>query len=339
MTEEKTQEILSTQKAALVLIAMGTQNAAAVMKNFSEQEIEKVTIEIAKLKNIPAATMQGAMDEFYEMIQANQYIVSGGLEYARQVLESAWGHKKAEEVLKHVEATTEVSAFYLLQTVDDKQLINFLQNEHPQTVALILANLKPSQAASILSELSEESQSEVAYRLATMEKTSPELIYDIEMALRDQMGTVFGGSLSKAGGTAALAEILNSVNRTAEKHILEKLREIDAELSDEVDSLMFLFEDIVKLTNEAIQLIVKEVDSKTLALSLKATSKELKDKIFKNMTERAAEMLEDELQYLGPVRVRDVESAQKQILEIIHELEESGKIVITHDVKDEEIIE
>lgn len=339
MTEEKKQEISSTQKAALVLIAMGTQNAAAVMKNFSEQETEKVTVEIAKLKNIPAATMQAAMDEFYEMIQANQYIVSGGLEYAKQVLESAWGHKKAEEVLKHVEATTEISAFYLLQTVDDKQLINFLQSEHPQTVALILANLKPPQAASILSELSEESQSEVAYRLATMEKTSPELIYDIEMALRDQMGTVFGGNLSKAGGTAALAEILNSVNRTAEKHILEKLREIDPELSDEVDSLMFLFEDIVKLTNEAIQLIVKEVDSKTLALSLKASSKELKDKIFKNMTERAAEMLEDELQYLGPVRVRDVESAQKQILDIIHELEESGKIEITRDVKDEEIIE
>ncbi|HCL00149.1 MAG TPA: flagellar motor switch protein FliG, partial [Candidatus Marinimicrobia bacterium] len=241
MTEEKIQEILSAQKAALVLIAMGTQNAAAVMKNFSEQEIEKVTIEIAKLKNITAATMQEAMDEFYEMIQANQYIVSGGLEYARQVLESAWGYKRAEEVLKHVEATTEVSAFFLLQTVDDKQLLNFLQNEHPQTVALILANLKPPQAASILSELPKESQSEVAYRLATMEKTSPELIRDIESTLRDQMGTVFGGNLSKAGGTAALAEILNSVNRTAEKNILEKLREIDAELSEEVDSLMFLF--------------------------------------------------------------------------------------------------
>jgi len=338
MAVEQEQQITSIQKAALVLIAMGTQNAASVMKNFSEIEIEQVTVEIARLKDIPAELLGNAIDEFYQMMQANQYIVSGGIDYAKQVLESAWGHKKAEEVLKHVEATTEVSAFYLLQTVDDKQLLNFLQNEHSQTVALILANLKSPQAASILSELPPESQTEIAFRLATMEKTSPELIEDIELALRDQIGTVFGGSLSKSGGTEALAEILNSATRTAEKNILAGLKEKDTELSEEVNSLMFLFEDIVKLSSEAIQHIVKEVDSKTLALSLKATSKELKDKILKNMTERAAEMLEDELQYLGPVRVREVESAQKQILDVVHDLEDSGQIVISHD-EEEEIIE
>lgn len=338
MVEKQEQQITSMQKAALVLIAMGTQNAASVMKNFSESEIEKVTVEIARFKNIPAELLGNAIEEFYQMMQANQYITSGGIDYAKQVLESAWGHKKAEEVLKHVEAATEVSAFYLLQTVDDKQILNFLQNEHPQTVALILANLKPVQAAAILSELSVESQTEISFRLATMEKTSPDLIEDVELALRDQIGTVFGGSLSKAGGTEALAEILNSVSRNAEKNILTGLKEKDSELSDEVNSLMFLFEDIVKLSSEAIQHIVKEVDSKTLALSLKATSKELKDKILKNMTERAAEMLEDELQYLGPVRVREVESAQKQILDVVHDLEESGQIVIGHG-EEEEIIE
>ena len=338
MAEEKVKKISQIQKAALVLIAMGTQNAADIMKNFTEHEIEKVTIEIARLKDIPAEVLGEAIDEFYQMMQANQYIVRGGLDYAKQVLENAWGHKRAEEIIKHVEAVTEVSAFHLLQTVDDKQFLNFLQNEHPQTVALILANLKPPQAAAILSELPEESQSEIAFRLATMEKTSPELIKDIELALHDQIGTVLGGNLSKAGGTEALAEILNSTSRTAEKNILKSLKERVSELSNEINSLMFLFEDIVKLDNEAIQQIVKEIDSKTLALSLKAISKELKDKILKNMTERAAEMLEDELQYLGPVRVREVEAAQKQILDVVHSLEDSGQIVISHG-EEEEIIE
>lgn len=338
MAEEKVQKISQIQKVALVLIAMGTHNAANLMKNFTEHEIERVTVEITKLKDIPAEVLGEVIDEFYQMMQANQYIVRGGLDYAKQVLESAWGHKRAEEVIKHVEATTEVSAFHLLQTVDEKQLINFLQNEHTQTVALILANLKPPQAAAILSELPEESQSEVAFRLATMEKTSPELIGDIQLALHDQIETVFGSNLSKSGGTEALAEILNSTSRTAERNILKSLKEKDPELSNEINSLMFLFEDIVKLDNVAIQQIVKEIDSKTLALSLKATSKELKDKILKNMTERAAEMLEDELQYLGPVRVREVETAQKQILDVVHNLEDSGQIVISHG-EEEEIIE
>jgi flagellar motor switch protein FliG len=326
------------QKVALIIIAMGIQNAAQVLKNLNEAEIEKITVEIAKLKDIPAEILGEVIEEFYEMMIANQYIVQGGLDYAKKVLESAWGFKKAEEIIKKVEASTEVSAFYLLQTVDDKQLLSFLQNEHPQTAALILANLKPQQAAAILSELPEESQSEIAFRLATMEKTSPELIEDIEGVLREQIGTVFGGDLSTSGGAEAVAEILNSATRSAEKNILDRLRARDQKLSEEITSLMFLFEDIIKLSDQAIQRIVKEVDSKTLTLALKATSGELKDKIFKNMSERAADMLKDELSYLGPVRVRDVEMAQKQILDIIHNLEESGEVQINR-TEEEEIIE
>jgi flagellar motor switch protein FliG len=326
------------QKVALIIIAMGIQNAAQVLKNLNETEIEKITVEIAKLKDIPAEILGEVIEEFYEMMIANQYIVQGGLDYAKKVLESAWGFKKAEEIIKKVEASTEVSAFYLLQTVDDKQLLSFLQNEHPQTAALILANLKPQQAAAILSELPEESQSEIAFRLATMEKTSPELIEDIEGVLREQIGTVFGGDLSTSGGAEAVAEILNSATRSAEKNILDRLRARDQKLSEEITSLMFLFEDIIKLSDQAIQRIVKEVDSKTLTLALKATSGELKDKIFKNMSERAADMLKDELSYLGPVRVRDVEMAQKQILDIIHNLEESGEVQINR-TEEEEIIE
>jgi len=330
--------IKPVQKAALVLIALGAEKASKILSNMNETEAEKLSIEIAKLQNISGEILGTVIGEFYEMMMANQYIVQGGIEYAKQVLEKAWGKKKAEEIIKRVEAATEVSAFYLLQTVDDKQLLNFLQNEHPQTASLILANLKPQQAASILSELPEESQFEIAYRVATMEKTSPELIDDIENVLREQLGSVFGGSLSKTGGVESVAEILNSVSRTSEKKILSNLRERDSHLATEITDLMFLFEDIAHLPNTTIQRILKEVDSKSLALALKATSNELREVIFKNMSERAAAMLKEELEYLGAVRVKDVENAQKEILETARRLEEQGEIMLARG-EEEEILE
>jgi len=338
MPKELNDQAISIQKVALILIAMGTQNASEVMKNLNEREVERITIAIARMRDVPAEILGAAIEEYYQILMADQYIVEGGLDYAKAVLEKAWGHKKAEELIKRVEAATEVSAFYLLQTVDDKQLLNFIQNEHPQTSALILANLKAQHAASILSELPEENQSEIAYRLATMEKTSPELVEDVESVLREQVGSVFGGDLSKTGGVETVAEILNSTSRAAEKNILESLRNHNQELADEIKSLMFLFEDIIGLADTAIQHIIKEIDSKSLATALKATSEELRKKFYNNMTERASEMLQDELQYLGPVRVRDVETAQKQILDVIHQLEESGDIVIGRG-EEEDIIE
>ncbi|MFQ5772308.1 MAG: flagellar motor switch protein FliG [bacterium] len=334
----ETTKIPAVQKAALMLIAMGVKNAAQVLKNLNDNEIEQITIEVARQRDIPVDTLGRVIEEYYELMLANQYIVQGGLDFAKEILEEAWGTKKAGDILQRVEASTEVSAFYLLQSVDDKQLLNFLQNEHPQTAALILANLKPLQAASILSELPEDSQSEITFRLATIEKTSPELIEDIEMVLREQMGTVFGGDLSTTGGSEVVAEILNSATRSAEKNILDNIRERAPELADEITSLMFTFEDIVGLTDDAIQRIVKEIDSGTLAMALKATDEVLKEKIMKNMSERAAGMLQDELQYLGPVRVREVESAQKQILDIVHQLGDAGEIVINRG-EEEEIIE
>ncbi len=332
------QELTPTQKGALLLIALGIETAAQILKNLKESEVEKLSIEIAKLENVPAEMLNEVIEEYYQMMIANQYIVQGGIDYAKKALESAWGRKKAEEILKRVEAATEISAFYLLQTVDDKQLLNFLQNEHPQTAALILANLKPAQAASILSEMPEETQYEIAYRLATMEKTSPELIEEIENVLRDQMGTVFGGGLSKAGGVEAMAEILNAVSRTAEKNILDNLRERDPQLAAEIKDYMFVFEDLISLPDNAIQAILKNVESKTLALALKAASNELREKIFNNMSERAASMLKDEIEFLGAVRVKDVEAAQKQILEVVRSLEEAGEIVLARG-EEEEIIE
>ncbi len=326
------------QKVALLLVALGVEKASLLLKNMKESEIEKISIEIAKMQNIPADWLSTAIEEFYELMMANQFIVQGGVDFTKELLEKAWGKKKAEEIIKKVEAETEVSAFYLLQTVDDKQLLNFLQNEHPQTAALILANLKPKQAAAIISELPEDYQYEIAYRIATMERTSPELIEDIEKVLRDQLGTVFGGNLSKTGGVETVAEILNSVNRTSEKNILTHLRERDPRLVEEITELMFMFEDLVHLPPATIQRILKEVDSKTLALALKATSNELKEKIYENMSERAANMLKEELDYLGPVRIKDVEQAQKEILEIARRLEEQGEIMLVRG-EDEQLIE
>ncbi len=336
--ENKVQELPGIKQAALVIVAMGSEAASIVMKSFSDSEIEKLTVQIAQLKDISAEQINDTIDEYYQAMQASDYIVAGGLDYAREVLEAAYGHKKAEEILQKVEATTEVSAFYLLQTVDDRQLLNFLQNEHPQTTALILANLKAPQAAAILSELPESQQAEIAYRLATMEKTSPELIREIELALRDQIGSVFGGEMSTTGGPEAVAEILNSTSRSAEKNILTSLKERDPKMAEEVTNLMFMFEDIYKLSDATIQRIVREVESKTLAMALKATTPELKEKVLRNMSERAAEMLKDELQFLGPVRVKEVENSQKMIIDVVRELEDSGEISLK-TTDEEEIIE
>lgn len=336
----KKEEVLEPlSKAAVLLIAIGITSASQMLKHLPEKEVEKISVEVARLKDVSSEVVSKVIEEFYQMMTAKQYVSQGGMDYAKQLLEKAWGMRKAEEFLKRIEAATEVSAFYLLQTVDDAQLLSFLQDEHPQTAALILANLKPKQAATVLSNLSEDLQNEIAYRLATMEKTSPEMVMEIENVLREQLGTIFGGDMRTTGGAPAVAEILNNATRAAEKGILEHLRERDPEMAMEVTNLMFVFEDVSTLADESIQKIIKEVDSKTLALALKATSDELQSKIYDNMSERAGGMLKDELEYLGPVRVREVEEAQGTILEIIRRLDEAGEITIARGESAEEIIE
>jgi flagellar motor switch protein FliG len=338
ITRRKGEEINPSEKAAVLLIALGVATSAAVLKHLPEEEVERLSIELAKLKDVSSDKVQTVIGDFHEMMMARQYVSQGGLDYAKQVLEKAWGMRKADEILKRIEAATEVSAFYLLQTVDDAQLLSFLQDEHPQTAALIIANLKPKQAANIISSLSEELQTEIAYRLATMEKTSPEMVREIENVLREQLGDVLSADMRSTGGAYAVAEILNSASRAAEKNILDHLRERDPELAMEVTNLMFLFEDLVTLSDESIQKIVKEVDSKILAMALKATSDELQVKVFDNMSERAGGMLKDELEFLGAVRVSEVEDAQTQILDVVRRLDEAGEIAIVRG-EAEELIE
>lgn len=331
-------DMTPSEKAAVLLIALGVSTSAAVMKHLPEEEVERLSIDLAKLKDVSSDKVQTVIAQFHEMMMARQYVSQGGLDYARQVLEKAWGMRKADEILKRIEAATEVSAFYLLQTVDDAQLLGFLQEEHPQTAALILANLKSKQAANILSQLSEELQTEIAFRLATMEKTSPEMVKEIENVLREQLGDVFGADMRSTGGAYAVAEILNSASRAAEKNILDHLRERDPELAMEITNLMFLFEDLNTLSDGSIQKLIKEVDTKTLAMALKATSDALKDKIYNNMSERAGGMLKDEIEFLGAVRVSEVEDAQSLILDVVRRMDDAGEIAIARG-ETEELIE
>ena len=331
-------EITPSEKAAVLLIALGVSTSASILKFLPEPEVEKLSIELARLKNVSSDQVQAVISDFYEMMMARQYVSQGGLDYAKQVLEKAWGMRKAEEILKRIEAATEVSAFFLLQTVDDAQLLSFLQDEHPQTAALILANLKPKQAANVLSQLSEDLQTEIAFRLATMEKTSPEMVREIENVLREQLGDIFGSDMRSTGGAYAVAEILNNASRAAEKNILDHMRERDPELAMEIANLMFLFEDIVTLSDDSIQKIIKEVDTKILALAMKASSEELKNKIYDNMSERAGGMLRDEVDFLGAVRVAEVENAQSQVLDVIRRLDEAGEVTIARG-EAEELIE
>ncbi len=317
------------KKAAILLIALGTEIASKVLKCLHDDEVERISVEIARCRNVSSEVVEAVLLEYKDMALAQEYIAQGGLPFARATLESALGPARAEEILMRVEAAMEVSAFHLLQTVETTQLANFLENEHPQTASLILAHLNPRKAADIIGQLPPESQGEIIYRLATMGKTSPELMRDIEDVIRQQIGVLFGTEMSNTGGIDAVAQILNNTSRSVERRILDSLRERDNDLANAVKSLMFGFEDLVQLNDRDLQRILVEVEQRDLALALKAASGEMKEKIMKNLSERAAQMLEEEIELMGPVRVSDVDDAQRKIIEVAQELEEQDEIVLS----------
>ncbi len=330
--------LTGVQKVAVFLIAMGVDNSVPLLKQLPEYELEKVTVEIARMRNLPSEVVSRVVLDFYELMLADKYVTQGGITYAKKMLEHAFGMERARQLMKKVKAATEVSGFKLLQSINPHELLNYLQKEHPQTIALILANMKSHQAAGIIGELPTEMQGEVAYRLATMGKTSPELLQEIEEALTAQMGGTLGTTFSLSGGVKALAEILNSTSRGIETSIMEVLIQKDPELATEIKNLMFVFEDLIRLRDRDIQKILKSVDSKTLAMALKVASEELKEKVFNNMSQQAAENLKEEIQYLGPVRLREVEEAQLQIVEQVREMENRGEIILTRS-QEEEFVE
>ncbi len=325
---DDTSQMSGPQKAATLLIALGIETASDVLKLLDDEDVEAISIEIARFRNVESDLIEGVLAEYRDMAMARDYIAQGGVPYAREVLSTALGPHRADEIMMRVEAAMEVSAFHLLQTVETSQLTNFLQKEHPQTAALILAHLNPRKAADIVSGLDEGLRSEIMYRLATMGKTSPELLQDIEDVIRNQLGSVFGAELSATGGVEQVAEILNATSRSSERAIMDSIRERSDALAADIKSLMFVFDDLVSISGRDIQRLLMEVEQRDIALALKAVSENLKEKILGNVSERVAEGLKEEIELLGRVRVRDVDEAQRRILETAQRLEAEEEIVL-----------
>lgn len=326
------------RKAAILLITIGSEASANIFKYLRDDEIEELTLELAHVTDVSPYQRESVLEEFYENALAQEYISQGGLQYAREVLEKALGESKAAEILTRLSATMQISPFDFLRKADPSQIINFVQNEHPQTIALILAYMPAAQSSQVLSSLGEELQTEVAMRLAIMDRTSPEVVRDIEDVLERKLSAVVNQDFTNVGGIKSLVDVLTQVDRGTEKTILESLEEQNPELADEVRKLMFVFEDIIKLDNRSIQLVLKEVDSKDLGLALKGSSQEVQQRVFRNMSQRAATMLREELEYMGPVRLRNVEEAQGKIVNIIRRLEEAGEIVLARAGEDQLIV-
>lgn len=321
------------QKAAIVMIALGADLSAKVLKHLPEEEIEQVSQQISLMENIPKEVQAAVIEEFIELTQAREYLLHGGYKYAREVLEKALGPQKAEEILNKVAVTIQNIPFSSLRRTDARQLLSFIRDEHPQTIALILTYLVPEQAALILSSLPNEKQSDVARRVAVLERISPEVVREVERVLERKLSMVAQQDQA-VGGLKTLVNILNRVDRSTEKTILEELEASDPDLADEIRKQMFVFEDIVKLHDTAIQRVLREVDTKDLARAMRGANEEVNERIFKNMSRRAADMLRDEIQYMGPIRLREVEEAQQKIVQIIRRLDETGEIIIARGGED-----
>ncbi|TKJ42225.1 flagellar motor switch protein FliG [candidate division LCP-89 bacterium B3_LCP] len=318
--------LIGSQKVAIVILALGASIGAEIYKLLSEEEIQHVTQQIALLKNIPSVTIRRVMEEFHTMIKAQEYITNGGIEYSREILEASVGEQKAKDILRDVEMSMQVKGFNVLQEVDPNQLMAFLQKEHPQTVALVLTQLNPLQAATVLIDLPQPVQVDVTHRLSKMERVFPETIKAVERVLESRID--FSQGSHQLGGVKSAADILNLVGQRHEKNIMNGLAKEDPELATEIKNLMFVFEDVIALDDRSVQKVLKEVDNKDLAFALKAVSEELKGKILSNMSKRASDIVLEELKFMGPVRLREVEEAQQKIIEIIRRLEEEGQIVL-----------
>lgn len=326
------------QKAAILLISLGPDVSASVYKHLSEEEIEKLTLEISNVRQVTAEQKEEVLEEFRQLALAQDYIAQGGIAYAKEVLEKALGPDKAMQIINRLTSTLMVRPFDFARKADPMQLLNFIQNEHPQTIALILSYLDPAQAGQILSALPQEMQADVARRIALMDSTSPEIISEVEQILERRLSATVMQDYTQTGGIEAVVEVLNQVDRSTERTILDALEIQDPELAEEIKRRMFVFEDIVTLDHRAIQRVIREVDNNDLMLALKVASDEVKNIIFRNMSTRMAETFKEEMEYMGPIRLRDVEEAQSRIVAVIRRLEEAGEIVIARGGGDDIIV-
>ncbi|MDR2094937.1 MAG: flagellar motor switch protein FliG [Treponema sp.] len=326
------------QKAAIFLVTIGSEISAEIFKYLREDEIETLTFEIARLETIEPAQKDAILQEFQELMMANQFISTGGIDYARELLEKSLGSQKAIDIINRLTSSLQVRPFDFIRRTDPTHLLNFIQQEHPQTIALILAYLEPKASSTILQNLPQEVQSDVARRIAKMDRTSPEVLREVERVLEKKLSTLSSEDFTAAGGVESIVEILNLVDRASEKYIIEQLEDEDAELAEEIKKRMFVFEDIVMLDDRAIQKVMREVDSQELAKALKSVDTEVQDKIFRNMSKRAAGMLKEDMEYMGPVRLKDVEESQQKIVSIIRHLEDTGEIVVARSGEDELVV-
>ena len=330
-----TEEIGGIQKAAILLIALGPEKSATVFKHLKEDEIEQLTVEIANTRSVLPAVKDQVMNEFYQVCLAQQYIAEGGIGYAKELLDKALGAEKAKDVIGRLTASLQVRPFEFIRKTDPAQLLNFIQDEHPQTIALILSYLPPSQGASVVASLNPDKQADVAKRIAQMDRTSPDIIKEVEKVLERKLASLVNQDYTIVGGVDAIVNILNTVDRGTEKHIMESLDMDEPELAEEIRRKMFVFEDILSLDNRTIQTVLREVDNNELAVALKGANEDVQAVIFENLSSRLATMIKEDMEFMGPVRMKDVEDAQQKIVGIIRRLEDAGEIVISRGGGDE----
>ena len=331
-------ELSGVQKAAILLIALGPEKSAAIFKHLKEDEIEELTLEIANTRSISPQAKEDVLNEFYQVCLAQQYIAEGGIGYDKDLLEKALGEEKAQDVITKLTASLQVRPFEFIRKTDPSQVLNFIQDEHPQTIAMILSYLAPGQSAMILGALTPEKQAEVAKRIAMMDRTSPDVIKEVERVLERKLASLLNQDYTIAGGVDAIVDILNTVDRGTEKHIMESLEIEQPELADEIRKKMFVFEDILLLDDRAIQRVLRDVDNNDLGIALKGANEEVQNVIFKNLSKRLAAMIKEDMEFMGPVRMKDVEEAQQKIVGVIRKLEDSAEIVISRGGGDEIVV-
>lgn len=331
-------ELTGVQKAAVLLITLGPEKSASIFKHLKEEEIEELTLEIANTRSISPQEKEDVLNEFYQVCLAQQYIAEGGIGYAKELLEKALGEQKAQDVITKLTASLQVRPFEFIRKTDPSQVLNFIQDEHPQTIAMILSYLSPAQSAMILGALTPEKQADVAKRIAMMDRTSPDVIKEVERVLERKLASLLNQDYTIVGGVDAIVDILNTVDRGTEKHIMESLEIEQPELADEIRKKMFVFEDILLLDDRAIQRVLRDVDNNDLGIALKGANEEVQNVVFKNLSKRLSAMIKEDMEFMGPVRMKDVEEAQQKIVGIIRKLEDSAEIVISRGGGDEIIV-
>ena len=338
MAKKSDNEITGIQKAAILLIVLGPERSAGLFKHLKEDEIEELTLEIANTRSVTPQIKEAVINEFYEVCLAQQYIAEGGIGYAKQLLDKALGEDKALEVIGKLTASLQVKPFEFVRKTDVGQLTNFIVDEHPQTIALILSYLSPSQSAQVFAALPPDRQPDVAKRIALMDRTSPEVIKEVEKVLESKLANLVNQDYTVIGGVDAVVDILNTVDRGTEKHIMETLEIEEPELADEIRTKMFVFEDVLLLDDRAIQRVLRDVDNNDLEIALKGANEQVQTAIFNNLSKRLATMIKEDMEFMGPVRMKDVEEAQQKIVNIIRKLEDAGEIVISRGGGDEIIV-